>query len=172
MEYHAFTLLPWLTGTFWVTIAVLVFVLLFGRRIALPVNNMLDRRAEAVRAALDEAKQLKAEAEALLADAKRRHEQAVADAKEILQSAHLEAERMAEELTREAEATASRRKQMALDRIAAAEKAALQEVRSVAVDVAGAAVAQLLRNGFAAETNDAMLDHAIAGVPAALGQSI
>ena len=172
MEYHALTLLPWLTGTFWVTIAVLVFLLLFGRKIALPVNNMLDQRAEAVRAALDEAAQLKAEAQAMLADAKRRQEQAVADAKQILESAHLEAERMSEELTREAEATAKRRKQMALDRISAAEKAALHEVSSIAVDVASAAVAQLLRNGFAAETNDAMIDHAIAGVPAALHQSI
>lgn len=172
MEYHALTLLPWLTGTFWVTIAVLVFFVLFGRKIALPVNNMLDGRAAAVRAALDEAAQLRAEAEALLADAKRRQEQAVADAKQILQSAHAEAERMAEELTEEAEATARRRKQMAMDRIAAAEKAALHEVSSIAVDVATAAVTELLRNGFASDTNDAMIDHAIAGVPAALHQRI
>ncbi len=172
MEYHALTLLPWLTGTFWVTIAVLAFVVLFGRKIALPVNNMLDARAAGVRAALDEAAQLKAEAEALLANAKRQQEQAIADAKQILASAHAEAERMSEELTKEAEATAKRRKQMAMDRIAAAEKAALHEVSNVAVDVAGAAVAQLLRKGFAVDKNEAMIDHAIAGIPAALHQAV
>ncbi len=172
MEYHALTLLPWLTGTFWVTIAVLVFLVIFGGKIALPVNNMLDARAAGVRAALDEAAQLKAEAEALLADAKRRQEQAIADAKQILESAHAEAARMSEELTKEAEATAKRRKQMAMDRIAAAEKAALHEVSNVAVEVAGAAVAQLLRKGFAADKNDAMIDHAIAGIPAALHQAV
>jgi len=172
MEYHALTLLPWLTGTFWVTMAVLVFLVIFGRKIASPVNNMLDARATGVRAALDEAAKLKAEAEAMLADAKRRQEQAIADARQILESAHAEAARMSEELTEEAEATAKRRKQMAMDRIAAAEKSALHEVTNVAVEVAGAAVAQLLRKGFAADKNDAMIDHAIAGVPAALHQAI
>lgn len=172
MEYHALTLLPWLTGTFWVTMAVLVFLLLFGGKIVVPVNNMLDNRAATIRAALDEAAKLKAEAEAMLADAKRRQEQAIADAEAILATAHAEATRMAEELAKEAEATARRRKQMAQERIAAAEKAALHEVSNVAVDVATAAVAQLLRNGFAADKHDGMVDHAIAGVPAALRQAV
>jgi F-type H+-transporting ATPase subunit b len=172
MEYHALTLFPWITGTFWVTVAVLAFLLIFGRKLTGPVNGMLDGRAAAIRAALDEAAQLKAEAEALLADAKRRQEQAIADAKQILASAHAEAERMAEELTREAEATARRRKQMAQDRIAAAEKAALQDVSNIAVDVATAAVSQLLRNGFAADKENGMIDHAIAGIPAALHQAV
>jgi F-type H+-transporting ATPase subunit b len=172
MEYHALTTLPWITGTFWVTIAVLAFLGVFGRKIALPVNNMLDGRAAGIRAALDEAAQLKAEAQTMLADAKRRQEQAIADAQAILASAHAEATRMAEELAKEAEATAKRRKHMAQERIAAAEKAALQEVSNIAVDVATAAVAQLLRNGFAADENDSMIDHAIAGLPSALLQKV
>ena len=172
MEYHALTLTPWLTGTFWVTMAVLIFAVLFGRRIGVPVGGMLDARAHAVRTALDEAATLKAEAEAMLADAKQRQAQAMADAKYILESAHEEAERMAEELAREAEATAKRRERMALDRIAAAEKAALREVRSIAVDVATAAATQLLRNGFAANAGAAMIDTAITGIPAALHQKI
>jgi F-type H+-transporting ATPase subunit b len=172
MEYHALTLTPWLTGTFWVTMAVLIFAVLFGRRIGMPVAGMLDARARAVRTALDEAATLKAEAEALLVDAKQRQAQAMADAKHILESAHEEAQRMAEELAREAEATAKRRERMALDRIAAAEKAALHEVRSIAVDVATAAAAQLLRNGFAANAGSAMIDTAISGIPAALHQKV
>jgi F-type H+-transporting ATPase subunit b len=172
MEYHALTLMPWLTGTFWVTAAVLVFAVLFGKKIGAPVAGMLDARASAVRIALDEAATLKAEAEAMLADAKQRQAQAVADAKQILASAHAEAERMSEELAEEAEATAKRRERMALDRIAAAEKAALHEVRSIAVDVATTAAAQLLRNGFAANAGGAMIDHAISGIPAALLQKV
>jgi F-type H+-transporting ATPase subunit b len=172
MEYHALTLTPWMTGTFWVAAAVLVFAVLFGRKIMTPATAMLDARAAGVRAALDEAATLKAEAEAMLADAKQRQAQAVADAKHILASAHAEAERMARELAEEAEATAKRRERLALDRIAAAEKAALHEVRSVAVDVATAAAAQLLRDGFAANTGGTMIDHAIAGIPAALHQKV
>jgi hypothetical protein len=40
------------------------------------------------------------------------------------------------------------------------------------VDVATAAAAQLLRNGFAADAGDAMIDHAISGIPAALHQKV
>ena len=41
-----------------------------------------------------------------------------------------------------------------------------------AVDVATSAAAQLLRNGFAANAGDAMIDHAISGIPAALHQKV
>jgi F-type H+-transporting ATPase subunit b len=136
------------------------------------VAGMLDARAHAVRTALDEAATLKAEAEAMLADAKKRQTQAMADAKYILESAHEEAKRMTDELAREAEATAKRRERMALDRIAAAEKAALHEVRSIAVDVATTAATQLLRNGFASNAGAAMIDTAITGIPAALHQKV
>ena len=172
MEYHALTMMPWITGTFWVTMAVLVFLLLFGRRIAGPVGGMLDSRAAGIRAALEEAARLKAEAEAMLADARRRQQQAMADAEQIVASAHREATRMSQELAEEAEATARRRKRMAEERIAAAEKAALHEVSNVAVDVAIAAATQLLRNGYAATENDTMIGHAIAGLGQALRRSI
>jgi F-type H+-transporting ATPase subunit b len=172
MEYHALMLAPWQTGTFWVTIAVLAFVLLFGKKIAVPITGLLDARTAAVRTALDEAAALKAEAEAMLADAKARQAQAVADANEILKTAQAEAARMGAELAKEAAATAKRRERLALERIAAAEKAAVDEVRNMAVDIATAATAQLLRNGFGAEGDAALVDHAIAGVPAALRQAV
>ena len=79
---------------------------------------------------------------------------------------------MSEELATEAEATAKRRERMALDRIAAAEKAALHEVRSIAIDVATSAATQALRNGFAANEGTAMIDTAITGIPAALHQKV
>jgi F-type H+-transporting ATPase subunit b len=172
MEYHALTLDFWITGTFWVAVAVVVFVLLFGRKIISPINKMLDQRAADIRVALDEAARLKAEAEAMLADALHRQEQAKADAAQILSYAHAEAARMAEELSREAEATARRRRQMAEERIAAAEKTALHEVHNIAAEVATAAAAQMLREGYGAEQDAQLLDHAIAHIPAALSQKI
>jgi F-type H+-transporting ATPase subunit b len=168
MEYQALHAVPWQHGSFWVFIAIVIFAVLFARKIATPVNAMLDNRAQAVRAALAEAAQLKAEAEALLADAKLRQAQAEADAKDILASAQREAARMAAELTRDAEETAKRRERLALERIAAAEKAAIDDVRRVAIDVATAASAALLQAGFAADTDAAMVDHAITAIPAAL----
>jgi F-type H+-transporting ATPase subunit b len=172
MEYQALHSIPWQHGSFWVFIAIVIFAVLFARKIITPINAMLDGRADAVRAALAEAAQLKAEAEAMLADAKKRQEQANKDAAEILDSAHREAARMAEDLLAEAQATAKRRERLALERIAAAEKAAIDEVRSVAIDVATTASAALLKAGFAAEADAAMIDHAITTIPAALRRAV
>jgi len=168
MEYQALHAVPWQHGSFWVFIAIVIFAVFFARKIVTPINTMLDTRAEAVRAALAEAAQLKAEAEALLADAKKRQEQATKDAADILDSAHREAESMAAALLAEAEATAKRRERLALDRIAAAEKAAIDDVRATAIDVATTAAANLLRTGFAAETDATAIDQAITRIPAAL----
>ncbi len=171
MEYQAFHAVPWQHGSFWVAVAIIIFAVLFGGKIARPFTAMLDARTQSVRDALDEAARLKAEAEAMLADAKARQEQAIADAKQILATAHEEAARMAADLTRDAEAAAKWRERLALERIAGEEKAAIADIRAAAIDIASAATTRTLREAFSVEADAAMIDHAIAGVPAALRQS-
>ncbi len=79
---------------------------------------------------------------------------------------------MAAELAAEAKALTERRERMALERIAAAEAGAVKDVRAAAIDIAAAASAQLLRETFDAQADAAMVDHAIAGVPAALRRAV
>jgi F-type H+-transporting ATPase subunit b len=172
MEYQALHAIPWEHGSFWVAVAIIIFAVLFGKKIVIPVTGMLDARTAAVRAALDEAASLRAEAEALLADAKTRQAQAISDAEKIREDAKAEAARTAAAYAKEARAVTRRRERLALDRIAAAEKAALQEVRSVAIDVATTAAAHLLRDGFAEDTRAAMIDQSIAAIPSALRQAV
>jgi F-type H+-transporting ATPase subunit b len=172
MEYQAFHANPWQHGSFWVAVAIVIFALLFWRKIAVPFVGMLDARTNAVREALDEAARLKAEAEAMLKDAQARQEQAQADAKQILAMAHDEAARLTAALAEEAQATAKRRERMALQRIEAAEKSAVNDVRSAAIDIATAATAQILRAGLDADSGAAMIDNAILGVPAALRSTV
>jgi F-type H+-transporting ATPase subunit b len=172
MEYQAFHALPWEHGSFWVAVAIVIFFLAFGAKIFGPVNAMLDARTNAVREALDEAKRLKAEAEAMLADAKARQEQAARDARQIVESAQAEAARMAADLTRDAEATAKWRERMTMERIAAAEKTAITEVRAAAIDIATAATTRILRAQLGAAADSVMIDQAIAAIPAALRQAV
>lgn len=172
MEYQALHSDFWAHGVFWVFIAVVIFAALAGRKIIGALVGMLDARTKQVQDALDEAAQLKAEAEAMLRDAKNAQAQAAKDAEQILASATAEAARMAAALTAEAEATAKRRERMAMERIAAAEAAALKEVRAAAIDIATAASARLLHDNFGAATDAAMIDQSIAGVPAALRRTI
>jgi F-type H+-transporting ATPase subunit b len=167
MEYEALSHAPWVHGAFWVLVAVLIFIVLFGAKIAAPLGKALDSRAEAVRQSLNEAAQLKAEAEAMLADARKKRTEALAEAKDILARAREEAARTAAELTAEAEMRAGARERMVEERIQAAQASAIAEVRSTAVEVAIAATAQALREGLTVADDGRLVDHAIAEVPGA-----
>lgn len=153
---------------FWVLIAFLIFFGLFGQRLWAAIAGMLDGRAAAIRAELDEAATLRAEAERMLRDAQAEREAALQEAKKVLERSHAEAARVTREAQTEAETAGRRREQMALDRIAAAEKAAVDEVRLAAVEVATAAARQVISEGLTAEADAALVDHAIMQLPSAL----
>ncbi len=153
----------------WVAIAFVIFFVLFGRKGWLALAAILDKRAEQIRQELAEAKRLRHEAEAMLADATSRRETAMADAARLLEGAKTEAARVAQAAAAEAEHTAKRREQMALDRIAAAEKEAVDQVRFAAADIAGTAAAQVLRDELSADADAKLVDHAIQSLPSALG---
>ncbi len=153
---------------FWVLVSFVIFFALFGSRLWASVAGLLDRRTESVRAELAEAQRLRHEAEAMLANAQREREQALAEAKDILARSHAEAARLAEAANAEAEAAAARRERMAMDRIAAAEKAAVVEVRQAAADVAIKAAAQVIGQGLGEQAEKDIVDSAIASLPRAL----
>ncbi len=152
----------------WVLVSFLIFFVLFGRRLWTAITGMLDGRANQVRAELGEAQRLRQEAEAMLALAQRARTSALAEAQEVLARSHTEAERLAQAAMAEAEASAKRRERLALDRIAAAEKAAINDVRQTAADIASDAARRVISQGLGEERETAILDAAIADLPRAL----
>lgn len=158
----------WTNSKTWVAIAFFLFFILFGKRLWKALADMLDSRAQQIRREMDEAARLRQEAEQMLKEATRSREQALADAKAMIEGAKAEAERLAAGLAEEARATARRREQMALDRIAAAEKAALDEVRVTAAEVATVAARDVIADGLSAEADSGLIDHSISRLPAAL----
>ena len=152
----------------WVVLAFILFFVLFGKKLWTPLAAMLDARAAAVKAELEEAARLRREAEAMLRDAEKQRADALTEAKAFIEGARAEADRLAAAAAAEAEASAKRREQMAIDRIAAAEKAAVDDVRLAAVDVATTAARQVLAEGLSAEADSGLIDQAITQLPSAL----
>jgi F-type H+-transporting ATPase subunit b len=152
----------------WVAIAFVIFFVLFGKKIWGALTAILDKHADAVRAELDEASRLRKEAEAMLAEASTRREAALVDARAMIAAAHAEAARVAEQAKLDAEASGKRREQMAMDRIAAAEKAAVTEVQLAAADIATRAAQEVIAATLSAAADAPIIDRAIAGLPAAL----
>lgn len=152
----------------WVVLAFLLFFVIFGKKLWGALAGMLDARAASVRAEMDEAARLKAEAETMLREAEAARAKAEADAKALIEGAAAEAARVAEATRAEAEASARRREQMAVDRIAAAQKQAVDEVRTAAAELATIAARQVIAEGLSQQAGAALIDHAITQLPSAL----
>jgi F-type H+-transporting ATPase subunit b len=152
----------------WVAIAFVLFFVIFGKRLWRPLAGLLDARAEAVRRELEEAARLREEAERMLRDAEQHREAALKDAQALIANAKVEAERVAAAAAEEARGAARRREQMAIDRIASAEKAAIDEVRITAAEVATEAARQVIAEGLAPGADARLIDRAISQLPAAL----
>jgi F-type H+-transporting ATPase subunit b len=130
---------------FWVTLGFLFFIGLLGY---VGVHRMLakslDERAVRIKAELDEARKLREDAAQLLADYRRKREEAESEAQEIVAGAKAEAERMAGEAKAKVEEFVARRTKIAETKIAQAEAQAAAEVRSAAAEAAVAAAEKIL----------------------------
>jgi F-type H+-transporting ATPase subunit b len=167
MEHHHESLLA--DPRTWVGIAFVIFFIIFGRKAWTAITSMLDKRATDIQAELDEASRLRREAEQMLQEASAQREQALKDAHSMLEHARTEAAQLAETARADAEAAAKRREQMAMDRIGAAEKAAVADVRLAAADIAARAAEQVIAQGFGPDADAGLIDRAIQGLPSALG---
>ena len=129
----------------WVTLAFLCFVGLLAY-LGLPrkLIEALDQRQARIKRELGEARRLKQEAQALLADFERRGRDAEQEAEAIIASAKAEAERLAAEAKGKMEDFVARRTKMAEAKIAQVEAQALADVRSAAAEAAVAAAAKIL----------------------------
>jgi F-type H+-transporting ATPase subunit b len=134
-----------LEAEFWVAVAFFILVAAFGY---LGVHRMLakalDDRHDRIKAELDEARRLKDEAAALLADYKRRQQDAESEAAQIIATAQAEAERTAAEANAKAEDFVARRRKVAEAKIAQAEVQAVADVRAAAAEAATAAAERIL----------------------------
>ncbi|MEA2906883.1 MAG: F-type H+-transporting ATPase subunit b [Alphaproteobacteria bacterium] len=130
---------------FWVAVAFVIFigVLIYFRVHKLMVDG-LDQRTARIKAELDEARRLKDEARALLAEYQRRQRQAEAEAGAIIAGARAEADRLAIEANAKIEELLARRTKMAETKIAQAEAQAVADVRAAAADAAIAAAETIL----------------------------
>ncbi|PWJ19106.1 F0F1 ATP synthase subunit B [Jannaschia seohaensis] len=126
--------------------------------------GMLDSRAEGIQKDLDEARSLRDEATALLADYERKTREARAQADEIVATAKAEAEASNVQARKDLEASVERRLAAAADQIESARAAAVREVRDEAIRVATAVAADMLAKQTSASDRDAMIDRSIEAV--------
>lgn len=147
-------------------IAFLALVLFIGLLVYLKVPatimGALDSKSQAIARELHDARKLREEAEALLAEYEAKRAAAEAEAKAIVDSAKAQAALVAEETRASMTAAIKRREQQAEDRIAQAEARASAEVRAAAAEAALAAAEKLIRERMSDKAQSALVAEGVA----------
>lgn len=149
---------------FWEAVAFILAVALVWKKASGAITGALDERARKIREELDEARKLREEAQATLANYQRKQRDALKEAEEIIAHAKAEAERLGAQAAHDLEAAIQRRQRLAEEKIAQAEQKALAEVRAAAVDVAVAAARRVLAEDMGARGSK-LIDEAIDNLP-------
>lgn len=154
-----------LNGTGWVSLAMLVFIaILIWKKVPSVITGALDRQIAGIRQQLDDATQLRAEAEALRDDYQRRIAAAEGSAADMIAHAEAEAQALIAKANTDAAELVERRGRMAQDKIAAVERQALAAIRAHAADAATRAAAVIIADRHGADADRALIDHTIAGL--------
>ena len=147
---------------FWVAVAFGLFVvILLYYKVPKLIAKSLDDRAESIRKELDEARRLRDEAQALLADYQAKHRNVGEEAQAIVNQAKHEADAFAHESREALKDMVERRTKLAEEKIARAEAQAVDEVRVAAVDTAMTAAERILREKAQGPGGAALIDESI-----------
>ncbi|NQV55168.1 MAG: F0F1 ATP synthase subunit B [Rhodospirillales bacterium] len=126
----------WHAPTFWVAISFVILVGLLAKPAWASITSTLDEKIQGIQKKIEEATELREEAQNLLAGCKRKLTEAEKEGEEIIATAREEAQKLRKRMTADLEASLKRREKLALDRIAQAESDATTEVRRSAADIA------------------------------------
>ncbi|MCK0096644.1 F0F1 ATP synthase subunit B [Yoonia sp. F2084L] len=150
---------------FVVTIAFAIFIgILLYFKVPGLVGGMLDKRANSIKAELDEAKALREEAQSLLASYERKQKEVQEQSARIVAAAKEEATNAATAAKEDIAKSITRRLAAAEDQIASAEASAVKEVRDQAIAVAVGAAKDVIAKQMDAKSAGALIDDSIATV--------
>ena len=155
-----------LTAEGWVYAAITIFFLLaiFVFKAHRVIAEKLDAQIAETRRELDEARTIREEAAGLLAKAKAQEEESAAHAASMIDNAKHEAEAILARAEADTTDTIARREAMAQEKIAAAERQAVADLRARAAEASTSAAAQLIAQQHDAVADRALADEVIAGL--------
>lgn len=161
VEPELFGFAPFQIVAFAMAVVILIAV---WKKVPGAIAGGLDNKIAAIKRQLDEAKALRAESEALRDEYRRKVADAGKDAEAMLANAQREADAIVAKAESDSQAMVERRKRMAEDKIAAAEREAIEDVRARAASAATIAARGLIADKHDAEADRKLADELIAGI--------
>jgi F-type H+-transporting ATPase subunit b len=164
-EEHAVPSALGFDATMLVALAMLVVIALaIWKKVPAMIAVALDKQISGIKAQLDQATALRAEAEAIKAEYEAKAKQAAQDAIDMKAAAEEEAKLIVATAKIAATDMIARRAKAAEDKIAAAERTAIADVRAKAASVSAAAAAQLIAVHHDAKADASLVDQSISSM--------
>lgn len=149
----------------WVAVAMLVvFAIMLMAGLPKIIAGILDSRIDGIRKQLDEARSLRAEAEKLRDEYATKAREAGQEAEALRAQAERQAEEIVEKAKTDAAALIERHKAIATDKIASAERAAVDELRAKVATAAAAAARELIAGNHGEAADRKLADEIIGGI--------
>ncbi|MDE1915448.1 MAG: hypothetical protein KGJ57_08585 [Sphingomonadales bacterium] len=154
-----------MTPPMWVAFSMLVLIIvMLVLKVPALLTKGLDSSIAEIRKQLDEAKALRADAEALKAQYATRIANAEKDVAAMMAHAKTEADAIIAKAESDTTDVIARREKMAADRIEAAERGAIAELRGKAAEAATGAARSLIASQYGADADKAQVDSAISAI--------
>lgn len=146
---------------FWVAVSFVLAVLLIARPVGKLVHAMLVKRGENIAKRIDDASQLKEDAQKLLAEYERKYRHAEAEAQEILTRSEREISLVKKENLANLEKDMANKERETTNRIASAQDAAAREVAEMATNMTLKIVKSTLIAKLDDKAHDKLIDESI-----------
>ncbi len=150
--------------TLWVGISFVIFVALCVKFAGGKITGALDKRIAEIKAEIETAERLKAEAQALLTDFQQKQRDAEKAAAEIIAQAKASAKAVQEAAEAELAETMERREAQLADRLKRIEEKAIADIQNHAADLSVKATREIVEKTLDEKASAKLLDQAIQSV--------
>ncbi len=149
---------------FWVAVSFFAFVVGTYKKVSSLAMKALDSRSAKIKQELDEARSLREQAEAVLAQYKQKQAEYLQEAEMLLANARRDAETMRVTAEADLKASLDTRQKQAMDRIAQEETNAIAEVRNHVVDMALTAARTIIADHVSSMSQDDLVKMALSDI--------
>ena len=153
-------------GYTWYTISFVIFAFIIFKLGVPVINAALDKRIEGIKKDLDEAENLRIEAQEMLAQYQRKYRDAEIESEKIIETARENAQAYREKAEAEMNELINRREEQLKDRLKRMEQNAIAEIKAYAADLAMNAANQIIIEKLDKSTNAKLVKQSIANIEA------
>ncbi len=148
----------------WVLISFLLFVVLAYKMGRGSVTSALDSHIETARKDVEEAENLRVEAQELLSEYQRMKRETASEAEDVIKTAEEHAQKIREKASKELDAELARREEQLKERLSLMEAQAIEEMRAYAADLAIKATREIIVDNIDSKKAKSLNDQAISDV--------